>query len=101
MNGLRTTRRKRIIQKKRKEWGKYLGPTEPGVGSVVSHYVLMSNGQSITNMTIRKLVPQVYEDKSVQKSMEVYDRVIAEKLGDVFTDVDLNSTTTPMKKSLQ
>ena len=30
--------------------------------------------------------------------MEVYDKLIAEKLGDVFTEDDLKSTTTPVKK---
>jgi hypothetical protein len=49
----------------------------------------MSNGQVVTNTTIRKLLPQEYEDKTVLKSMEVYDNLIAERLGDVFTEEDL------------
>jgi hypothetical protein len=30
--------------------------------------------------------------------MEVYDELIVDKLGDVFTEADVNSTTTPVKK---
>jgi hypothetical protein len=37
--------------------GRYLGPTEPGIGSVMSYYVLQSNGEVVTKRTIRKLTP--------------------------------------------
>jgi hypothetical protein len=58
----------------------------------------MSNGKIITNTTIRKLTSQEYEDKTVQKAIEIYDEFIADGLGNVFTKADLNSTTTPVKK---
>jgi hypothetical protein len=37
--------------------GRYLGPTETGIGSVMSYYVLQSNGEVVTKRTLPKLTP--------------------------------------------
>jgi hypothetical protein len=47
--------------------GCYLGPTEPGIGSVMNNYVLQHYGEVVTKRTIRKLPPQEQEDRTVSK----------------------------------
>jgi hypothetical protein len=73
--------------------GRYLGPTEPGIGSVMSYYVLQSNGEVVTNRTIRKLTPQEREDRTMLKAWHEFDIKITEKLGDPMIDQDFAAVT--------
>jgi hypothetical protein len=57
--------------------GRYLGPTEPGIGSVMNYYVLQSTGEVGTKRTIIKLTPQEQEDRTMLKEQQAFDnRVI-------------------------
>jgi hypothetical protein len=69
--------------------GRYLGPTEPGIGSVMSYYVLQYNGEVVTKRTIRKLTPQEQEDKTVLKEKQAFDEKVTRALGDPMLDQDL------------
>jgi hypothetical protein len=73
--------------------GRYLGPTEPGIGSVISYYVLQSNGEVITKRTRRKLTPQEREGRTMLKEWYEFDIKITEKLGDPMLDQDFAAVT--------
>jgi hypothetical protein len=45
--------------------GQYLGPTEPGIGSVMSFIILQPSGRVVHRTTVQKLTPQQeLEDKT-------------------------------------
>jgi hypothetical protein len=69
--------------------GRYLGPTEPGIGSVLNYYVLQHNGEVVTQRTIRKLTPQEQEDRTMSKEEQAFDDKVARKLGDPMLDQDV------------
>jgi hypothetical protein len=69
--------------------GRYLGPTEPGIGSVMSYYVLQHNGEVVAKRTIRKLTPQEQEDETMSREQQAFDGKVTQKLGDPMLDQDL------------
>jgi hypothetical protein len=71
--------------------GRYLGPTEPGIGSVVSFIILRPSGRVVHRTTVRKLTPQELEDKTHAKLRETFDKDIASKLGDPMTEAELGT----------
>jgi hypothetical protein len=55
--------------------GRYLGPTEPGIGSVMSFIILRPSGRVVhTRTTVQKLTPQELEDKTHAKLQETFDK---------------------------
>jgi hypothetical protein len=70
--------------------GRYLGPTEPGIGSVMSFIILHPRGRVVHRTTVLKLTPQELEDKTHAKLRETFDRDVASKLGDPMTEAELS-----------
>jgi hypothetical protein len=60
---------------------RYLTPTEPGKGSVLSHTVLRETGATIDTTTVRRLRPQEIENRDIQRKMDAFDESIEAKLG--------------------
>jgi hypothetical protein len=77
----------------KEQLGRYLGPTRPGVGSVMSYKVLRQNGQVIRVDTLRKLTPQEWESESHKAARIAFDRTVKSKLGGITTEGDLENKT--------
>lgn len=60
--------------------GRYLGPTLPGIGSVMSYKILRSNGERVFRSTMRKLTPQEWEDKSHTALRKTFDLDVSRNL---------------------
>ena len=61
--------------------GRYLGPTDPGKGSVMSYWILPISANPITRTTVRRLTPQELESRDIQRQMDDFTRIIEEKIG--------------------
>lgn len=83
----------------KEQLGRYLGPTRPGVGSVMSFKVLRQNGQVIHVDTLRKLTPQEWESESHKAARTAFDRTVESKLGGITTEADLEDTTSLRDRS--
>jgi hypothetical protein len=75
----------------RAKLGRYIGPTEPGIGSVMSYYVLQHNGEVVAKRTIRKLTPQEQEDRTMLEEQQAFDNRVNQKLGNPMLDQDLDA----------
>lgn len=71
--------------------GRYLGPTDPGIGSTMSYKILRPSGKLVRRTTVRKLTPQEWEDKANTKLRDKFDEDIAQKLGSAMTEADLST----------
>ena len=61
--------------------GRYLGPTQPGIGSVMSYYVLNEKGVPLRRTTVRALTPEEQESESKTAIKKAFDIIIRKKLG--------------------
>ena len=71
--------------------GRYLGPTDPGIGSTMSYKILRPSGKIVRRTTIRKLTPQEWEDKTHAKRRNEFDEDVVKKLGEPMTVADLRA----------
>ena len=67
--------------------GRYLGPTEPGIGSTMSFYILQSNGEVVRRVSVCRLRPEEHERMSDDK--KIFMTSVHQRLGDPVTDDDL------------
>jgi Reverse transcriptase (RNA-dependent DNA polymerase) len=81
----------------KEQLGKYLGPTRPGVGSVMSYHVLRENGNVIVVDTLRKLTPQEMESGSHERLRHAFEQAIEKRHGPGTTELDLEDMSAPVK----
>ena len=61
--------------------GRYLGPTDPGVGSTMSFNILNKRGRIVRRPGVRRLTNEEMNDPVMVKVMESFDESITRKLG--------------------
>ena len=69
--------------------GRYLGPTEPEVGSVLTAKILKCNGEVVRRNTFRHLRQEEYESEESKKERSDFDASVEKRLGDPLTDKEL------------
>ena len=69
--------------------GRYLGLTDPGIGSTMSYQVLCPSGRVVHRSTIRLLTPQEWEDKDHEKLRDNFDSRVETALGTPMVEEDL------------
>jgi hypothetical protein len=62
--------------------GRYLGPTTPEAGSVMTAQILTSNGEVVRRNTFRHLKREEYESEDCKKARYAFDEAITKRLGD-------------------
>jgi hypothetical protein len=69
--------------------GKYLGPTDPGIGSVMSAKILKSNGEVVRRNTFRLLSPEEFDTDENKTLRHSYEESIIKRLGEPITSSNL------------
>ena len=72
--------------------GRYLGPTDPEAGSVMTAKVLVKSGEVIRRNTYRKLTPEEYDNSAITLERKLFDETIGKRLGEPLKEVDLSAT---------
>ena len=73
--------------------GRYLGPTDPEAGSVLTAKVLTRTGEIVRRNTFRHLTDTELESKQVQDEQVGFDDNVRKRLGEAFSDEkDLSSS---------
>ena len=67
--------------------GRYLGPTEPEVGSVLTAKILKPNGKVIQRKRFRHLTRQEFDSDETRKERETFDASVATELGEAVYDM--------------
>ena len=71
--------------------GRYLGATDPGVGSTMSYQILRPSGRVVHRRTIRLLTPQEWEDEDHEKLRNEFDSQVKTKLSSLMKEEDLKA----------
>ena len=66
--------------------GRYLGPTEPEVGSVLTAKILTSSGEIIRRNTLRSLTDQEINCDDNRKERNSFDEKVSKRLGEPFKE---------------
>ena len=61
--------------------GRYLGPTQPGIGSIMSYYVPNDKGVPLRQTTIQALMLEERESETKAAIKKAFDATILKKLG--------------------
>ena len=69
--------------------GRYLGPTDPEVGSVLTAKILKSNGEVIRRNTFRHLTPEEFESEENQKQRQLFNESVSKRVGQPVLHEDL------------
>lgn len=69
--------------------GRYLGPTEPEIGSVMTAKILTNTGEVIRRNTFRGLTPEEFDSLSNQEERKAYDMAVRKRLGDPLMEKDI------------
>jgi len=72
--------------------GRYLGPTDPEIGSVMAAKILTSKGEVIRRNTFRTLTPEEYDSESNREERNAYNKAVVTRLGDPLRETDLASS---------
>ena len=72
--------------------GRYLGPTEPGVGSTMSYYVLNRKGAVVRRTQLRQLTKEEMNWDSIKRTQASFDAEIRKILGPGAQESDKTST---------
>jgi hypothetical protein len=62
--------------------GRYLGPTSPEVGSVMTAQILQANGEVVRRNTFRHIRREEYETDENKKSRSEFDELILKRMGE-------------------
>jgi Reverse transcriptase (RNA-dependent DNA polymerase) len=68
--------------------GRYLGPTEPEAGSVLSAKILTNSGEVVRRNTFRVLTTEEQESESVKQAQATFNESVKKRLGNAFTTSD-------------
>ena len=69
--------------------GRYLGSTDPEVGSGLLAMILFDNGQVVNRNTLRNLTIQELSDDNTRREREIFIQRVADKLGQHAMDTEL------------
>ena len=72
--------------------GRYLGPTDPEVGSVMTAKILTVTGEVVRRNTYRALTPEEWDSDANRKERELYATSVEARLGSPLKDSDLSSS---------
>ena len=72
--------------------GRYLGPTEPEVGSVLTAKILTKSGEIIRRNTLRSLTEQEVNCDDNRKERNSFDEKVGQRLGEPFKEPELESS---------
>jgi Reverse transcriptase (RNA-dependent DNA polymerase) len=72
--------------------GRYLGPTEPEVGSVLTAKILTKSGEIIRRNTLRSLTEQEVNCDDNRKERDSFDEKVGQRLGEPFKEPELESS---------
>jgi hypothetical protein len=70
--------------------GRYLGPTEPESGSVMTAKILKDNGQVIRRNTFRHIRLEEYDTEECKTARSKFDTIIETRLGEALTEKDIS-----------
>ena len=73
---------------------RYLGPTRPGIGSVMSFNVIKANGEVIRTPHVRRLTPLEERDESHREERKSFTEALEAKLGQPFLDDEIKNEDT-------
>jgi hypothetical protein len=66
--------------------GRYLGPTDPGVGSTMTAKILKSNGEVVRRYTFRLIRPEELDTEENKRFRAEFDESVSKRLGQPLND---------------
>ena len=72
--------------------GRYIGPTEPEVGSVLTAKILTETGEVVRRNTFRCLTQDELDSDVNRKGRELFDETVSRRLGDPLKEPELSSS---------
>jgi hypothetical protein len=71
--------------------GRYLGPTDPEVGSVLTAKILKENGEIVRRNSYRHLTPDELEGETGIRERKLFDEAVEKRLGNPHTEQELEA----------
>jgi hypothetical protein len=71
--------------------GRYLGPTEPGVGSWMTAKIVTYNGEVLRSNTFRHIKREEFDTEECIKVSSEFNVTVAQRLGDPVNEEELKS----------
>jgi hypothetical protein len=69
--------------------GRYLGPTDPEAGSVMTAKILKANGEVVRRNTYRHIRQEEFESEEYKLLRADFDKTVAQRLGDAMNEDDV------------
>jgi hypothetical protein len=66
--------------------GRYLGPTEPEVGSVLTAKILTASGEVVRRNSLRRLTHEELSSDENRKERDTFDEAVSHRLGEQFKE---------------